>query len=96
MGSAHSSSRPSRSFPFFAAVVRGDTFHEEEERELNALLASLLLVIQICHAVHTHYNGTFLCFQVPSTPLFMIMYFQAPRFSYYPKLEITSDCKSYL
>lgn len=79
-----------------AVVVRNDTFHKEEEWELNVLLASLLLVIQICHRVHTLFNGTFLCFQVPSAPLFMIMHFWAPQFSYYPKLVVTTDCKSHL
>lgn len=35
---------------------------EKEKWVLNGPLASPSLVIQICHAVHTLYNGTFLCF----------------------------------
>lgn len=32
-----------------AVVVRSDTYHKEEEWEFNVLLASLLLVIRMCH-----------------------------------------------
>lgn len=77
--------------------TRRHVSRSKEKWVLNGPLASPSLVIQICHAVHTLYNGTFLCFfQVLSTALLMIMYFWAPQFSYYPKPEITRDCKSHL
>lgn len=79
-----------------AVVVSNDTFHKEQEWDSNLLLAPILRFIQTCHAVHRLFNGTFLCFQVPSSPRFMKMYFWALQFSYNLKLVITSDWKSYL
>lgn len=71
------------------------TFHKEEKRVLDELLAPLLL-LQISHAVHMHVNDSCLCFQVQSAPLLRIIHFWSPQFSYYLQLVITNSSKSYL